>query len=218
VQAPVPRFPPVALALGFAMVLWLTPYTVAESLNLPKTRTALLSESSEVVLAEEVTALPGRAPVLIPPVVRPPRPSAPSPIPREMQKFALKYDVSKIGERNVGKGMNFYSLDKEIEMGREISEQMEQEVRIVDDPVISEYVNRLGQNLVRNSDAKVLFTIKVVDSQEVNAFALPGGYFYVNTGLILAADNEAELAGVMSHEIAHVARGMRPTTSVGGTC
>jgi len=75
----------------------------------------------------------------------------------------------------------------------------------VQDPVITEYVNRIGQNLVRNSDAKVPFTIKVIDSDEINAFALPGGFFYVNSGLILAADEEAELAGVMAHEIAHVA-------------
>jgi predicted Zn-dependent protease len=75
-------------------------------------------------------------------------------------------------------------------------------------------VNRIGQNLVRNSDAKVPFTIKVIDSDEVNAFALPGGFFYVNSGLILAADEEAELAGVMAHEISHVAarHGMRQMT------
>src|SRR5436853_1998173 len=83
--------------------------------------------------------------------------------------------------------------------------QIEQSMRMVQDPVVTEYVNRIGQNLVRNSEAKVPFTIKVVDSDEVNAFALPGGFFYVNSGLILAADEEAELAGVMAHEIAHVA-------------
>src|SRR5205823_10314480 len=82
---------------------------------------------------------------------------------------------------------------------------IESSVRMIQDPVINEYVNRVGQNLVRNSDAKVPFTIKVVDSDEINAFALPGGFFYVDSGLILAADNEAELAGVMAHEIAHVA-------------
>lgn len=116
-----------------------------------------------------------------------------------------KEDVEAIGERDVGKGMNFYSLEKEIALGKSLAQQVEQQSRIIQDPVISEYVNRVGQNLVRNSDAQVPFTIKVVDSDEVNAFALPGGFFYVNTGLILAADTEAELAGVMAHEIAHVA-------------
>jgi len=96
------------------------------------------------------------------------------------------------------------SLEKEIAMGRELAAEVEREIKLVEDPVINEYVNRVGQNLVRNSDAKVPFTIKVVESDEVNAFALPGGFFYVNSGLILAADDEAELAGVMAHEIAHV--------------
>src|SRR5438045_7418954 len=90
-------------------------------------------------------------------------------------------------------------------MGKQISQQVETQSKVINDPVISEYINRLGQNLVRNSDAQVPFTIKVIDSDDVNAFALPGGFFYVNSGLILAADEEAELAGVMSHEIAHVA-------------
>jgi beta-barrel assembly-enhancing protease len=116
-----------------------------------------------------------------------------------------KYDVSKIGERSVGKGVNFYSLDKEQALGRELATQVEMESKLLKDPKITEYVNRLGQNLARNSDAKVPFVIKVIDSDEVNAFALPGGFFYVNTGLIEAADSEAELAGVMAHEIAHVA-------------
>lgn len=116
-----------------------------------------------------------------------------------------KADVEKIGEREVGKGMNFYSLEEEIALGKQLAQQVEQSSRLVQDPVVSEYINRLGQNVVRNSDAQVPFTIKVVDSDDVNAFALPGGFFYVNTGLILAAENEAELAGVMAHEIAHVA-------------
>src|SRR5437764_6408163 len=115
-----------------------------------------------------------------------------------------KDDVDAIGNRKLG-GMDWYSIEKEVRMGKEFAQQIEQSMRMVTDPVINEYVNRIGQNLVRNSDAKVPFTIKVVDSDEVNAFALPGGFFYVNSGLILAADEEAELAGVMAHEIAHVA-------------
>ena len=116
-----------------------------------------------------------------------------------------KKDPEQIGNRDIGKGVNFYSLEREIGLGKQMAQEVERQAKIVDDPVIAEYVNRLGQNLVRNSDAKVPFTIKVVDSEEVNAFALPGGFFFVNSGLILRADNEAELAGVMAHEIAHVA-------------
>jgi predicted Zn-dependent protease len=114
-------------------------------------------------------------------------------------------DPDEIGNRDVGKGVNFYSVEKEIALGKGLAQQVERQAKIVNDPVIAEYVNRIGQNLVRNSDAKVPFTIKVIDSEEVNAFALPGGFFFVNSGLILKADTEAELAGVMAHEIGHVA-------------
>src|SRR5580658_144475 len=114
-------------------------------------------------------------------------------------------DPDQIGNRDVGKGVNFYSLQKEIAIGKQMAQEVERQSRIVDDPIISEYVNRIGQNLVRNSDAKVPFTIKVIDSEEINAFALPGGFFFVNTGILLNADNEAEMAGVMAHEIGHVA-------------
>jgi predicted Zn-dependent protease len=117
-----------------------------------------------------------------------------------------KKDVDAIGNRKVGgRGMgDWYSLETEIRVGKQYAQQVEASAKMVQDPVVNEYVNRIGQNLVRNSDAKVPFTIKVIDSDEVNAFALPGGFFYVNSGLILAADEEAELAGVMAHEIAHV--------------
>lgn len=117
-----------------------------------------------------------------------------------------KKDVDAIGNRKVGgRGMgDWYSLETEIRVGKQYAQQVEASAKMVTDPVVNEYVNRIGQNLVRNSDAKVPFTIKVIDSDEVNAFALPGGFFYVNSGLILAADEEAELAGVMAHEIAHV--------------
>jgi beta-barrel assembly-enhancing protease len=114
-------------------------------------------------------------------------------------------DPDQIGNRNVGGGVNFYSLEKEIALGKQLANEVERQAKIINDPVIAEYVNRVGQNLVRNSDAKVPFTIKVIDSDEVNAFALPGGFFFVNSGLIMKADNEAELAGVMAHEIGHVA-------------
>jgi len=116
-----------------------------------------------------------------------------------------KEDVDAIGNRSVGKGMNFFSLEREISLGKALAQEVERSSKLIDDPVVTEYVNRVGQNLVRNSDAKVPFTIKVIDSDEVNAFALPGGFFYVNSGLILRAQEESELAGVMAHEIAHVA-------------
>ncbi len=120
------------------------------------------------------------------------------------QKKDSKSDVDQIGNRNVGKGVNFYSLEKEIAIGKQLAQEVERSAKLVDDPVVVEFVNRVGQNLVRNSDAKVPFTIKVIDSDEINAFALPGGFFYVNSGLVLRADEESELAGVMAHEIAHV--------------
>jgi predicted Zn-dependent protease len=116
-----------------------------------------------------------------------------------------KNDPDAIGDRKVGDGVNFYSLEKEIALGKQLAQEVERQAKVIDDPVIAEYVNRVGQNLVRNSDAKVPFTIKVLDTEEVNAFALPGGFFFVNSGLILKTECEAELAGVMAHEIAHVA-------------
>ncbi len=125
--------------------------------------------------------------------------------PHPTQKIDLKYDLTRIGNRNVGAGLDFYSLDREIAMGHDLAQQVEASARVVRDPVINEYVNRVGQRLVANSDARVPFQIKVLEDDEVNAFALPGGFFFVNTGLIEAADNEAGLAGVMAHEIAHVA-------------
>src|SRR5258708_5360959 len=118
-----------------------------------------------------------------------------------------KTDVDAVGNRNVGCGRgvgNWYSVEGQVAMGRRFAQQVEAQVKLVNDPVITEYVNRVGQNLVRNSDAQVPFTIKVIDSDVINAMALPGGFFYVNSGLILAADEEAEMAGVMAHEIAHV--------------
>jgi len=116
-----------------------------------------------------------------------------------------KKDPDEIGNRDVSKGVNLYSLEKEIAMGKQYAQEIERQAKIIDDPVIAEYVNRVGQNLVRNSDVKVPVTIKVLDAEEVNAMALPGGFFFVNSGLILKAENESELAGVMAHEIAHIA-------------
>jgi beta-barrel assembly-enhancing protease len=128
---------------------------------------------------------------------------------QEVQKrkhIAVKDDIQAIGTRNIGgRGLgNWYSPEQEVGIGREYSHKIEATIALQTDPVVNEYVNRIGQNLVRNSDSKVPFTIKVIDSEEINAFALPGGFLYVNSGLILAVQEEAELAGVMAHEIAHV--------------
>jgi beta-barrel assembly-enhancing protease len=137
-----------------------------------------------------------------------------SPNPEKLKPAAKVYhdgsirDIDAVGNRNVGcaRGIgNWYSLEQQMAMGRSYAHQVESSSRMITDPMIAEYVNRIGQNLVRNSDAQVPFTIKIIDTDDINAFALPGGYFYVDSGLILAADSEAELAGVMAHEIAHVA-------------
>ena len=128
--------------------------------------------------------------------------------PSKVKHDGGKEDVDAVGNRNVGCGRglgNWYSIERQVAMGKSYAQQVEAQTKMISDPVVTEYVNRIGQNLVRNSDSQVPFTIKVIDSDEINAFALPGGYFYVNSGLILAADEEAELAGVMAHEIAHVA-------------
>jgi len=126
----------------------------------------------------------------------------------QVKHDGTKTDVDAVGNRNVGCGRgvgNWYSVEGQVAAGRRYAQEIESQVKLVNDPVVTEYVNRVGQNLVRNSDAQVPFTIKVIDSDVVNAMALPGGFFYVNSGLILAADEEAEMAGVMAHEIAHVA-------------
>jgi len=126
----------------------------------------------------------------------------------QIKHDGTKTDVDAVGNRNVGCGRgvgNWYTVEGQVARGRVYAQQIESQVKLVNDPVVTEYVNRIGQNLVRNSDAQVPFTIKVIDSDVVNAMALPGGFFYVNSGLILAADEEAEMAGVMAHEIAHVA-------------
>lgn len=133
---------------------------------------------------------------------------ATTPASRSNRPLSINEDPAMIGKRNINGG--FFgklggSTEKEVRQGREAAAEVDRQAKFIDDPIITEYVNRVGQNIVLHSDAKVPFTIKVIDSDEVNAFALPGGFFYVNKGLLLAADNEAELAGVMAHEIAHVA-------------
>lgn len=163
--------------------------------------------AAQVESAGERAADPADFPAATEPATKPSAAVAPAPpapvatAPHEPSK----YDVTLIGHRDVGNGVNFYSLEREMAVGRDLARQVEESSRLVTDPQVVEYVNRIGQNLVRNSDSRVPFTIKVIDSDEVNAFALPGGFFYVDSGLILVAESEAELAAVMAHEIAHVA-------------
>lgn len=135
------------------------------------------------------------------------QPSASTPANSQQKKpLADNENPELIGKRNINKyQIDFYSYDKEVALGRRYAQEVDHSAKLVEDPIIVEYINKVGQNLVLHSDAKVPFTIKVIDTDEINAFALPGGFFYVNKGLILAADNEAELAGPMAHEIAHVA-------------
>jgi len=122
----------------------------------------------------------------------------------DKKKKKPKDDVEAIGERDVGGGLNFYNIEKEIALGKQLADEVERSAKIVRDPLIAEYVNRVGQNLARNSDGQVPFHFKVIESPQVNAFALPGGFLFVNTGLIEEAETEGELAGVLAHEIAHV--------------
>jgi len=154
-----------------------------------------------VLLLCFMQAVPARANIG-PPVDEPQRTSQ-----QPKAKEVGKDDIDAIGNRDIGgRGLgNWYSLETEIRMGKEYAQMIESTVKLVKDPIITEYVNRIGQNIVRNSDSKLPFTIKLIDADEVNAFALPGGFFYVNSGLLLLAEEEAELAGVMAHEVAHVA-------------
>src|ERR1043166_8592217 len=136
------------------------------------------------------------------------QPKAQPVVAKSTKPLSTDENPDMIGKRNINHGIIAKmsgSTEKEVRQGREAAAEVDRQAKFIDDPVITEYVNRVGQNIVLHSDAKVPFTIKVIDSDEVNAFALPGGFFYVNKGLLLAADNEAELAGVMAHEIAHVA-------------
>src|SRR5258708_38311120 len=163
----------------------------------PWTRAQVQDQDKDQPKASDVQAKPA-----------PPPAALPTADDSQVKHNGGKTDVDAVGNRNVGCGRgvgNWYTVEGQVARGRVYAQQIESQVKLVNDPVITEYVNRIGQNLVRNSDAQVPFTIKVIDSDEVNAFALPGGFFYVNSGLILAADEEAEMAGVMAHEIAHVA-------------
>jgi predicted Zn-dependent protease len=173
------------------------PQTQNPSQNPPQTQTPTTDPDQGQPKAGDVQNAPKQAPAALP-----------NQDDSQIKHNGGKADIDAVGNRNVGCGRgvgNWYSIEGQVASGRQYAQQIESQIKLINDPVITEYVNRVGQNLVRNSDAQVPFTIKVIDSDVVNAMALPGGFFYVNSGLILAADEEAEMAGVMAHEIAHVA-------------
>ena len=184
--------------MKYSILAWMGALLFVLAAGLPVSAQGDPSASSQTTQQPAASSAPAQTGPAATPATRKERPKV---------KAGSKDDVEAVGKREMGgKGLgNWYSIEKEVSMGKQYAAMIESSVKMVSDPLVSEYVNRVGQNLVRNSDAKVPFTIKVIDSDEINAFALPGGFFYVNSGLVLAADEEAELAGVMSHEIAHVA-------------
>ncbi len=176
-----------AIALGIAMSLWLTSVAAVAA---PRRTQDQKSSSSQQKDKDKAKPQPATTQTA------------------GTKPLSTNEDPTMIGKRNINKGIwgkMASGTESEVKVGRQLAAQVEREAKFVDDPIITEYVNRVGQNIVLHSDAKIPFTIKVIDSDEINAFALPGGFFFVNKGLILASDNEAELAGVMAHEIAHVA-------------
>src|SRR5580700_9527431 len=213
------RRPVLPMTVGFLLLVGVLAVAQDQSAtNSPASTAADTSATAASAPSTPAAATPSTVassePAPTPPASTSPAPAALASTTEPLPKAAKTYhdgslrDIDAIGNRKVGcdRGIgNWYSLEKQIEMGRGYAQQVESTTKLVTDPEITEYINRIGQNLVRNSDAQVPFTIKVVDTDDINAFALPGGFFYVDSGLILAADNEAELAGVMAHEIAHVA-------------
>jgi beta-barrel assembly-enhancing protease len=188
------------LAISVVVAFGAAPWTLAQTQNQGQTQTQTQAPTQDPdqgqPKAADVQNAPKQAPAALP-----------TQDDSQIKHDGGEADVDAVGNRNVGCGRgvgNWYSIERQVADGRRYSQMIESQVKLVNDPVIAEYVNRIGQNIVRNSDAQVPFTIKVIDSDVVNAMALPGGFFYVNSGLILAADEEAEMAGVMAHEIAHV--------------
>jgi predicted Zn-dependent protease len=162
---------------------------------------AVFPDLPEPVPDVPLPTYPGAWPDLPPPALNLPTLA----LARQLKKFDARHDLDKIGTRGMGDGLNFFSRDFEAKMGRDYAKQVEAEVRFLDDPSLKEYVNRVAQNIVSHSDAKLTFTVKVIDDSEINAFCLPGGFLYVNTGLLELADSEAALAGVIAHEVGHIA-------------
>ena len=122
------------------------------------------------------------------------------------KKLDKKKDPAEIGDRNVtGRFNNLYSVDKEISLGRQLSIEVHKQARIVDDPIVADYINRLGQTLARNSDVTFPVSFTLIEADDINAFTLPGGFVFINTGMFRLSDNEAELASVLAHELGHAA-------------
>jgi beta-barrel assembly-enhancing protease len=192
----------VASSLLLAPCLALTGYGQNSPQSTPQSSPPTATSNPTTATPSQTTATPSDTP---PAESTPPGPQTDPKMPGV--KAGSVDDVNAVGTRDIGgRGMgNWYSTETEIRMGKSYAMQLEKSVKFISDPVVNEYVNRIAQNLVKNSDAKVPFTIKVIDSDEVNAMALPGGFMYVNSGLILTADDEAEMAGVIAHEISHVA-------------
>jgi predicted Zn-dependent protease len=196
--------------------LFLTGSVLVSSLAVvAQTTTTTSGQTTQTAPADSSKTLPPPPPVptkkeqaTVPTKTEQPTPQATTSPAKSTKPLSTNEDPAMIGKRNINGGFISKisgSTEKEVRQGRELAAEVDRQAKFIEDPMITEYVNRVGQNIVLHSDAKVPFTIKVIDSDEVNAFALPGGFFYVNKGLLLAADNEAELAGVMAHEIAHVA-------------
>jgi hypothetical protein len=192
------RFSHAVTAIGLGMSLWITSVAALAAPQQPQNQTQSQNQSAAQTSQKDQktnTTDQGNG-------------QQPASQPANKKPLSTNEDPTMIGKRNINKGIwgkMAGGTEKEVRIGRQVAAEVDKEAKFIDDPIITEYVNRVGQNIVLHSDAKVPFTIKVIDSDEVNAFALPGGFFYVNKGLLLAADNEAELAGVMAHEIAHVA-------------
>ncbi len=164
----------------------------------------------ELVFPAVFPDLPAASHSLLPREVWPDLPPPPVNLPtlvveRRLKKFDARHDLDKIGARGMGEGLNFFSRDFEGKMGRDFAKELDKEMRRVEDPAINEFINRITQNIVSHSDAKLPFTLKVIDDSEVNAFSLPGGFLYLNSGLLEQADSEAALAGIIAHEVGHIA-------------
>jgi predicted Zn-dependent protease len=121
-------------------------------------------------------------------------------------KAKAQTEINRIGNRDLTKGsLDLYSWQREFQIGKEMAERVEELTTPLNDPATQEYVQALADRIVRNSDAKIPVQVKIIYSNQVDAFALPGGFLFVNSGLILQTHSEAELAGVIAHEVAHIA-------------
>lgn len=121
-------------------------------------------------------------------------------------------NITAIGHRRITHATNLYSLEREKQLGKALSEEVERTSKLLTDPAITEYVDRVAQTVAKNSDARMPITVRVIDSDSVDAFTLPGGYQYVSRGLLLRLAGEGELASVLARGIAHTA--LRSSTTL----